>query len=52
VAKRPSPSSRGRADAQMDDMVFESKWAYGVSADGRSLVVSTIEQVVLFERIQ
>ena len=29
-----------------------SEWAYSVSADGHSMVVSTTEQVVVFERIE
>jgi hypothetical protein len=117
-AKRPSPSSAGRAQAPMDDMVFEfdlidgtvtltqiviestgrqsatrtviqadgrdhsaefgdalvlqatwtndrtlelifkhaeavvSKWTYEVSVGGQSLVVSTTEHVVVFERVE
>jgi hypothetical protein len=30
---------------------FVSKWAYEVSVDGQSLIVSTTDQVVIFERV-
>jgi hypothetical protein len=44
-------------DVRTLELIFEhaetivSKWTYEVSVDGQSLIVSTTDQVVIFERV-